>query len=47
MGKQVEIMAEISRFEQVLESVETLSIEEQETLIQVVQRRIVEKKAPR
>ncbi|MEA5595166.1 hypothetical protein [Rivularia sp. UHCC 0363] len=33
-----------SRFNKVLESVETLSLDEQEALIQVVQRRIVEKR---
>lgn len=37
-------MADNSRFNQVLESIEKLSIDEQEALIQVVQRRIVEQR---
>lgn len=37
-------MAEFSKFDQVLESIETLSLDEQEALVQVVQRRIVEKR---
>lgn len=37
-------MMQISRFEQVLESVEALSIDEQEVLIDVVQRRLTERR---
>lgn len=37
-------MAEFSRFDRVLESIETLSLDEQEALVQVVRRRIVEKR---
>ena len=37
-------MAKFSRFEQVLESIETLSLDEQEALIQLVQRRLAEKR---
>lgn len=37
-------MTEISRFDRVLESVETLSSEEQEALIDLVQRRLAEKR---
>jgi hypothetical protein len=37
-------MAGISRFEQVLESIETLSLDEQEALIEVVQQRFVQKR---
>ena len=37
-------MAEFSRFDQVLESIETLSLSEQEALIKVVRQRIVEKR---
>ncbi|KAF3885919.1 MULTISPECIES: hypothetical protein [Nostocales] len=37
-------MTQASKFEQVLESVETLSIEEQEALIDLVQRRLAEQR---
>ncbi|MBV6623660.1 MAG: hypothetical protein KI793_12120 [Rivularia sp. (in: Bacteria)] len=37
-------MAKFSRFNQVLESIETLSLSEQEALIQVVRQRLVEKR---
>ncbi|MGB6300499.1 MAG: hypothetical protein WBF90_30600 [Rivularia sp. (in: cyanobacteria)] len=37
-------MAEFSRFDRVLESIEKLSLNEQEALIQVVRQRIVEKR---
>lgn len=37
-------MTQTSRFEQVLESVEALSIDEQEVLIDVVQRRLTERR---
>ena len=37
-------MTEFSRFDQVLESIERLSLEEQEALVQVVRRRIIEKR---
>ncbi|WP_407884663.1 hypothetical protein [Scytonema sp. NUACC26] len=38
------LMTQASKFEQVLESVETLSIEEQEALIDLVQRRLAEQR---
>ena len=37
-------MMQASRFEQVLESVESLSIDEQETLLDLVRRRLVERR---
>lgn len=37
-------MMQISRFEQVLESVEALSVDEQEVLIDVVRRRLTERR---
>ena len=37
-------MAEFSKFDRVLESIEKLSLDEQEALVQVVRRRIVEKR---
>jgi hypothetical protein len=37
-------MARISKFDRVLESIETLSLEEQEALIDLVQRRLAEKR---
>ncbi|MGB3759683.1 MAG: hypothetical protein WBA07_25485 [Rivularia sp. (in: cyanobacteria)] len=37
-------MADFSKFDRVLESIETLSLDEQEVLVQVVRRRIVEKR---
>ncbi len=37
-------MAEFSRFDRVLESIEKLSLNEQEALIQVVRQRIIEKR---
>ena len=37
-------MAEFSKFDQVLESIERLSLEEQKALVQVVRRRIIEKR---
>ncbi len=44
MGKQAEIMAEFSKFDRVLESIETLSLEEQEAIVKVVRQRIIEKR---
>ena len=37
-------MTQVSRFEQILESVEALSVQEQETLIDLVRRRLVERR---
>ena len=37
-------MAEFSRFDQVLESIETLSLDDQEAVIKVVRQRIIEKR---
>ena len=38
------LMTQTSRLEQAIENVEALSLEEQETLINVVQRRLIEKR---
>jgi hypothetical protein len=44
VDKKAEIMAEFSKFDRVLESIETLSLDEQEALVKVVRQRIIEKR---
>lgn len=38
------IVSQISKFEQTLSEIDTLSLEEQESLIQIVQRRLAERR---